>query len=203
MKFYSFIAPFLFSQLQLSQSFSITPGRCLVSQNTYSNHQHGAVSHSSTRLQMESDFASAMPEKPKLTFEEQMYESATTFIVDLEGRLGEGVSPPKELEELRQARDAKAPASEIAAKIYILLIEQGMTYDQDPDDGRLTPTSFNIKEGLDIPEVKQEFAYLYKYGMSLIAKGVVEVDTVKDIVKERLIERTGLSPEEFDKWLGY
>jgi len=38
----------------------------------------------------ESDFASAMPEKPVLSFQEQMTESATTFMVDLESRLGEG-----------------------------------------------------------------------------------------------------------------
>eukprot|EP00557_Chaetoceros_sp_GSL56_P000996 CAMPEP_0176503886 /NCGR_PEP_ID=MMETSP0200_2-20121128/15626_1 /TAXON_ID=947934 /ORGANISM="Chaetoceros sp., Strain GSL56" /LENGTH=154 /DNA_ID=CAMNT_0017903255 /DNA_START=17 /DNA_END=481 /DNA_ORIENTATION=- len=93
----------------------------------------------------ESDFASAMPEKPKLTYEEQMVESATTFIADLESRLKEGVAPPPELEELRQARDAGADASELAAKIYILLIEQGMLYDQDPDDGSLSPTNFDIK----------------------------------------------------------
>ena len=51
--------------------------------------------------------------------------------------------------------------------------------------------------------MKQEFAYLYKYGMSLAAREVVDVETIKEIVKMRLIERTGLSPEEFDTWLGY
>jgi hypothetical protein len=151
----------------------------------------------------ESDFASAMPEKPKLTYQEQMVESATTFIADLESRLKEGVAPPPELEELRQARDAGVDASELAAKIYILLIEQGMLYDQDPDDGSLSPTNFDIKANLDVPEVKQEFAYLYKYGMSLISKGVVDMEIIKDIVVERLIKRTGLTPEEFDAWLGY
>jgi len=152
---------------------------------------------------LESDFASAMPEKPKLTYEEQMVESATTFIVDLESRLKEGVAPPPELEELRQARDAGADASELAAKIYILLIEQGMLYDQDPNDGSLSPTNFDIKANLEVPEVKQEFAYLYKYGMSLISKGVVDMETIKEIVVERLIKRTGLTPKEFDSWLGY
>jgi hypothetical protein len=104
---------------------------------------------------------------------------------------------------LRQARDAGVDSSELAAKIYILLIEQGMLYDQDPDDGSLSPTGFDIKANLDVPEVKQEFSYLYKYGISLISKGVVDVDVIKDIVKERLIQRTGLTPEEFDAWLGY
>jgi len=58
-------------------------------------------------------------------------------------------------------------------------------------------------ENLEIPEVKQEFSYLYKYGMSLVAKGIVDVETIKEIVKGRLIERTGLSPEDFDEWLGF
>ncbi len=78
-----------------------------------------------------------------------------------------------------------------------------MTYDQDPETGALTYTDYDIKANLETPEVKSEFAYLYKYGMSLIAKGVVDIDTVKSIVKKGLIERTGLSPEEFDEWLGY
>lgn len=45
--------------------------------------------------------------------------------------------------------------------------------------------------------------YFHKYGMTLIARGVVDIETVKAIVKKGLIERTGLTPEEFDAWLGY
>jgi hypothetical protein len=160
-----------------------------------------------TQLKMSSDFGSdfgsAMPEKPELSFQEQMAESATTFMADIENRLVEGVPPPPELEDLRKARDNNADAGELALKIYILLIEQGMLYDSDPDTGKLKYTDFDIKNNLDIPEVKQEFEYLYKYGMGLIYKGVVDVDAIKEVVKERLIKRTGLSPEEFDKWLGY
>ena len=88
-------------------------------------------------------------------------------------------------------------------KVLQLLIEQGMLYDQDPDDGTLSLTNFDIQNNLEIKEVKDEFSYLYKYGMSLCAKGILSVDTVKQIVTERLIERTGLTPEEFDSWLGY
>ena len=91
----------------------------------------------------------------------------------------------------------------MAIKIYELMIESGMVYDQDPETGILTPTNFDIKNNLDIPEVKAEFAYLYKYGMNLCLTSILEVDEVKDIVKKRLIERTGLTPEEFDSWLGY
>lgn len=69
--------------------------------------------------------------------------------------------------------------------------------------GTLTPTNFVIKEGLDIPEVKAEFSHLYKYGMAMMNTGLLTADQVKDTVLERLIKRTGLEPEEFDKWLGY
>ena len=152
---------------------------------------------------LESDFASAMPEKPEMTKQEKIIESATKFIIDLENRLDVGVEPVPELEALRQARDAGADEKVLAIKIYELMIEQGMTYDQDPETGLLTPTNFDIKSNLDIPEVKNEFGYLYKYGMNLCLAGVLDVDEVKEIVKPRLIERTGLSPEEFDAWLGY
>ena len=150
-----------------------------------------------------SDFASAMPEKPKLTVKEQMQESATAFISNMEGRLKEGVAPPPELDAVREARDSDAEIDVLAARIYELLIEQGMLYDQDPEDGTLSLTNFDIKNNLDIKEVKDEFSYLYKYGMSLCAKGILDVETVKSIVTERLIERTGLTPQEFDSWLGY
>ena len=81
--------------------------------------------------------------------------------------------------------------------------EQGMMYDVDADTGVLTPTQFDIKNNLDIPEVKAEFKHLYTYGMELIKRGMIDLDTAKDCVKTRLIERTGLSPEEFDEWLGF
>ena len=152
---------------------------------------------------LENDFSSAMPETPALSYQEQMQESATTFIADIENRLAEGVEAPPELETLRKARDTGADASVLAAQAYELLIELGMVYDEDPDNGLLSYTSFDIKENLDVAEVKQEFAFLYKYGMSLVAKEFIDVETIKDIVKARLIERTGLSPEEFDAWLGY
>jgi hypothetical protein len=152
---------------------------------------------------LESDFASAMPEKPKLSKQEEILQMATAFIVDIENRIAEGVEAVPELEALRQARDNNADEKELAQKVYELMIEAGMVYDQDPNTGSLTKTNFNIKNNLDIPEVKSEFAHLYNYGQSLCASGVLDIDTVKEIVMTRLIERTGLSPEEFDSWLGY
>lgn len=76
-------------------------------------------------------------------------------------------------------------------------------YDIDADTGALTPTQFDIKNNLDVPEVKAEFKHLYGYGMELIKRGMIDLEVAKATVKKRLIERTGLSPEEFDAWLGY
>ena len=50
---------------------------------------------------------------------------------------------------------------------------------------------------------KKEFGFLYGYGMKLIKQGLLDIDTAKDIIKRKLIERTGKTPEEFDAWLGY
>jgi hypothetical protein len=178
-----------------------TPKSSIVTRTTTS------TTTTTTQLQMKgdfgSDFASAMPEKPKLTVKEQMQESATAFLLSFEGQLKKGVNPPPQVDALRQARDSNADIDILAACIYELLIEQGMLYDQDPEDGTLSLTNFDIQNNLEIKEVKDEFSYLYKYGMSLCAKGILSVDTVKQIVTERLIARTGLTPEEFDSWLGY
>ena len=149
------------------------------------------------------DFPSAMPEKPELTVEEKLYQSADDFLANIDSALVDKSTAPPELEELREARDAKAPAKEITIKIYNLMIERAMRYDEDPDTGSLTPTGFDIPNNLDVPEVKKEFSHLYSYGMMLMNRGMIEGETLKEIVIERLIKRTGLSPEEFDKWLGY
>eukprot|EP00525_Craspedostauros_australis_P001053 CAMPEP_0198123444 /NCGR_PEP_ID=MMETSP1442-20131203/37553_1 /TAXON_ID= /ORGANISM="Craspedostauros australis, Strain CCMP3328" /LENGTH=218 /DNA_ID=CAMNT_0043782651 /DNA_START=11 /DNA_END=667 /DNA_ORIENTATION=+ len=150
-----------------------------------------------------SDFASAMPAKPELSLEERMWESAEQFIDTMSKCLGEGVEAPKELTALEAALEAKSDAQVMALRIYELMIERGMRYDEAPETGTLTPTEFDIKANLDVKEVRDEFAYLYKYGMMLMDRKLVSEDDVKTAVVDRLIARTGLSPEEFDKWLGY
>ncbi|KAL7532624.1 hypothetical protein ACHAXR_009155 [Thalassiosira sp. AJA248-18] len=164
-----------------------------------------AAAASTTALQMSDfDFPSAMPAKPEQTMKEKLDESATQFIADITSRLADGVDPPAEVAALREARDADdCDEKMLALRIYELMIEQGMMYDIDAETGRLSPTQFDIKSNLDIPEVKAEFKHLYAYGMELIKRGLIDLDTCKEIVEKRLIQRTGLSPEEFDKWLGY
>jgi len=193
------------TSLALGAGFSIPHPTSVTNVRPYFRNDILANKRSTSSLCMdfESDFASAMPAKSEKTVPEKMQDSATNFIADLRSRLAEGVAEPSELGDLIEARDNNASAEELALKIYILLIEQGMRYDQSPEDGTMTETDFDIPNNLDIPEVKKEFAYLYKYGMNLIAKGLVDMNDVKVVVKERLIKRTGLSPENFDEWLGY
>eukprot|EP01082_Thalassiosira_pseudonana_P002361 g1885.t1 g1885 contig11:270496-271551(+) len=175
------------------------------SQTTTSPSSTQRQQRTQTTLQMSDfDFPSAMPEKPTLSPEDKLRESATTFIADITARLGKGVEEPPELEALRVVRDGEgSDVKVLALKIYELMIEQGMKYDVDANTGVLTPTQFDIKNNLDVPEVKAEFNHLYKYGMELIRRGMIDVEVAKDVVKTRLIERTGLTPEEFDEWLGY
>ena len=152
---------------------------------------------------LESDFASAMPSKPGTTLLERLEQSAKDFGESIRSSLGEGVEELPELVALENAVSGGANAATLAIRIYELMIEQGMMYDKDPDTGTLTPTEYDIPSNLDVPEVKKEFHYLYSYGIGLIANGLMSMETVKDIVKDRLIIRTGLSPQEFDEWLGF
>ena len=149
------------------------------------------------------DFPSAMPEKPQLTMEEKIQESADATIEMMYNTLGEGVEPPPELEALKKARENGGTSNELSVLIYDVMIERGMLYDEAPETGTLTPTEFNIKENLEVPEVKEEFKYLYTYGMKLMNTGLLTREQVEKSVIERLINRTGLTPEEFDKWLGF
>lgn len=149
-----------------------------------------------------SDFASAMPEKPEVSMEERINQSADEFILNMESVLGEATDPPPELQALKNARQELASVEEITLRVYELMIERGMRYDQTPE-GVLVPTDFDIPSNLDIPEVRKEFAHLYQYGMMLMNRGLLSADQVKKTVIERLIKRTGLTPEKFDEWLGY
>ena len=78
-----------------------------------------------------------------------------------------------------------------------------MTYDEHADTGILTPTEFDVKAHLDVPEVASEFLYLYQYGMFLIRRGYCSANAIKDVVERRLVARTGKTPLEFDAWLGF
>lgn len=160
-------------------------------------------SRSFRRFLSDFDFPSAMPEKPQLTLQQKMEQSADEFIENMTNALGEGVEAPPELDELKQLRQESTDPSTLALKIYQLMIERGMRYDEAPETGTLTPTEFNIRDNLQIKEVRDEFGHLYRYGMLLMDRGLLTADQVKETVLERLIKRTGLSPEEFDTWLGY
>ena len=162
------------------------------------------ISTSSSSLRMSDfDFPSAMPDKPQLSAEQRMEESADQFIENMTNALAEGVKAPPELTALKEARASGADSKVLALRIYELMIERGMLYDEQPDTGTLTPTEFDIKSNLEVKEVKDEFAYLYKYGMMLMDRGLLTADEVKTAALDRLIKRTGLEPEEFDAWLGY
>eukprot|EP00534_Pseudo-nitzschia_fraudulenta_P001354 CAMPEP_0201119740 /NCGR_PEP_ID=MMETSP0850-20130426/3854_1 /ASSEMBLY_ACC=CAM_ASM_000622 /TAXON_ID=183588 /ORGANISM="Pseudo-nitzschia fraudulenta, Strain WWA7" /LENGTH=211 /DNA_ID=CAMNT_0047385585 /DNA_START=164 /DNA_END=799 /DNA_ORIENTATION=+ len=149
------------------------------------------------------DFPSAMPEKPELTLEEKMNQSADDFLENMDNSLADKSTAPPELEVLREARKANAPVEDITRMVYDLMIERAMRYDEDLDTGSLTPTGFDIPNNLEVPEVKKEFKHLYSYGMMLMNRKLLDAEVLKETVIERLIKRTGLTPEEFDKWLGY
>ena len=135
--------------------------------------------------------------------DEQLMESADNFLEAMDNQLADKSIAPPELEALREARKANADPKEMTLKIYELMIERAMRYDEDPETSTLTPTGFDIPNNLDVPEVKKEFAHLYSYGMMLMKRGMLDGETLKGVVIERLIKRTELTPEEFDKWLGY
>jgi hypothetical protein len=110
-----------------------------------------------------------------------------------------------EMEALQKAIDDPTSSSSLLSqRIYELLIEKGMNYDLDPATGALTKTQFtDLSNLLDNRAVKNEFFRLYSFGMQAAMTGVLDTETVKQIVEERLVSRTGLSPTEFDAWLGF
>jgi hypothetical protein len=197
----SSIATFVAASWTATHAFSPT-FRSQFRQATNRNSIQHAFASTSLRMS-DFDFPSAMPAKPKLTTEEIIQKSADQFVETMTLALGEGVQAPPELIALRNALKNGAGASELSVRVYELMIERGMLYDEEPETGTLTPTEFDIKANLEVKEVQNEFAHLYKYGMMLMDKGLLSAEDVKTTVLERLINRTGLTPAEFDTWLGY
>lgn len=142
-----------------------------------------------------------MPPKPAL--EDRLLTSAEEFVLTLRSNLAESVEEPPELAQLEAAVRENAAPSVLATRIYELMIERGMKYDVDTETGTLTPTQFDIPSNLQEDAVRKEFLHLYTYGMGLIQRELIPLDECKQIIEERLIKRTGLSPEEFDKWMGF
>lgn len=166
-------------------------------------HRSNVVVMATSSNQMESDFGSAMPEKPQISPDDFMRMSAENFVLSMRGSLADGLQEPPELQVLEGALENGAGANELALRIYELMIERGMRYDVAPETGTLTETQFDVPNNLDVAEVRQEFLHLYTYGMNLIRNGLITVEDTKKIVAERLIPRTGLTPEAFDEWLGF
>jgi len=135
------------------------------------------------------------------TVEEAFEQAAKQYLEEIGSCLGPGMTPPPEFEAVKNALDNGEKMTVLAARMYDLMCEQGMIYDKV--DGVLVPTEVNYKTDYDKPEVKTKVGYIYQYGINLIKRGIIEVDDVKSSVKERLIARVGLTPEEFDEWLGY
>jgi len=135
---------------------------------------------------------------------EAFIKDGKDLISSIKYGLEEGVEAPPEMQALEDAiDDSTSTPSLLSRRIYELTIEKGMCYDVHPDTGRMVQTKFDIQANLDHPNVKSEFFKLYSYGMQASMTGLLEVETVKDIVQERLVKRTGMSAQEFDKWLGF
>jgi hypothetical protein len=137
-------------------------------QPSSSSKQRGNTIAGSKRLKMgmssmESDFASAMPAAPELTTRELLLQAADRTIATFRGSLGDGVEAVPELDALIQMRDQcnnsdnndTVTDEQLALAIYELMIERGMTYDEQADTGILTPTEFDVMANLDVPEVVQ------------------------------------------------
>jgi hypothetical protein len=189
------------SSMLAAEAFVLVPPRMIgmVQRSSTPTNRRAAVLHSS----MESDFASAMPAQPEATSFDRLRSSGNDFATGTRSYLADGVPAPPELVALEDALESNADEKVLAGRIYELMIEIGMIYDKEPETGILTPTEYDIKANLDVLEVKQEFFYLYKYGMSVIQRGLIDLEEAKAIIQDRLVARTGLSPEEFDKWLGF
>ena len=76
-----------------------------------------------------------MPAKPELSMEEKMMQAADETVETITNALGEGVEEPPELGALRDARKNGASTQELALKVYELMIERGMLYDEEYETG--------------------------------------------------------------------
>ena len=66
----------------------------------------------------------------------------------------------------------------------------------------LVPDEENACLDPSVPEVKQQFQYLYQYGFSLFAQGLLTEESLPRVVQSELCDRLGMDGEAFEAWLG-
>ena len=127
-----------------------------------------------------------------------MAEMATSAVDSILGMLDDGVDPPPSLGSLKAAI-SEGEATAIAQMLYTVLSEQTLDYDVS-EDGKLVPTVADYSNKEDALAL-EKMSYIYTYGIKMYKSGILDGESLKKIVLERLAGRVGMDGPQFDKWL--
>ena len=109
------------------------------------------------------------------------------------------------LDALEQCVADGGSKTDIGEKMFALLCYQ-TCFIRVEGEGTESPTLVPDEENacLDpaVPEVKQQFQYLYQYGFSLFAQGLLTEESLPRVVQSELCDRLGMDGEAFEAWLG-
>lgn len=113
--------------------------------------------------------------------------------------LGSMPAPP-ELVALEASVEKGAAAVELGQKMFELLCTMTLDFVTDPESKTVKPA-----ENPDVldktPELQSKMTYLYTYGMRMLTSGLLEIDTLKELIVAKLASRVGMTGEELDAWL--
>lgn len=110
------------------------------------------------------------------------------------------VPPPPELLALETSVEKGAASVELGQKMFELLCTMTLDFVTDPVSKTVKPAE-NPEVLEKTPELQSKMTYLYTYGMRMLTGGLMEIDTLKDLVVEKLATRVGMTGEELDAWL--
>ena len=95
--------------------------------------------------------------------------------------------------------------TDIGEKMFALLCYQTCfirVEGEGTGSATLVPDEENACLDPSVPEVKQQFQYLYQYGFSLFAQGLLTEESLPRVVQSELCDRLGMDGEAFEAWLG-
>ena len=53
------------------------------------------------------------------------------------------------------------------------------------------------------PKVRRDMTFLFNHAFTMFTQGLLEEDSLPQLVQEELCDRIGMSGEEFEVWLGF
>lgn len=130
----------------------------------------------------------------------EVSKMATEQTRNLRAILGPLAAPP-ELEALEEGVKKDLSNAELGERMFLLLIKMTLDYKTDPASQTVQIIDHPGETLEKTDDLQGKMQYLYTYGVRMMTTGLIDVDTLKEIVETKCAKRVGLTGQELDDWV--